>query len=227
MVLTKICSKCGESKLLDLFNRNKNTKDGRTSHCKVCKSSARKENAEAIAAQKRAWYDANTQQIAKKSKAARAENPEKYKEKEAAKYLKHSKKIKVRVLSYQKRIPDVNRRAAKRYRDANPHLGRAKTAKRRAIKLLATPKWADTEFEQFYLAEIYHLAQLRSEMGSEHHVDHTVPLQSKFVCGLHCASNLQVLPGSENISKGNRYWPDMWQEEETNDYRPDHEPRKS
>jgi hypothetical protein len=41
------------------------------------------------------------------------------------------------------------------------------------------------------------------------HVDHIVPLVSKFVCGLHCEANLQLLPGPENQRKGNRVWPDM------------------
>lgn len=209
MKLVKKCSKCGETKLLELFNKTRNTKDGRTSHCKICKSLARKDNAEAIAEQKKIWYEANKEDVAEKSKADRKENPEKHAAQEAAKYVKNKDKIKARVLDYQKRVPDVNRRASKRYRDANPHLGRAKTAKRRAIKLRATPKWADTEFEQFYLVEIYHLAQLRSEMGIEHHVDHIVPLISKKVCGLHCSANLQVITAPENLAKSNKYWPDM------------------
>ena len=42
------------------------------------------------------------------------------------------------------------------------------------------------------------------------HVDHTVPLKSKLVCGLHCEANLRLLPGRENQAKSNRIWPDMW-----------------
>ena len=54
------------------------------------------------------------------------------------------------------------------------------------------------------VSEIYRSAR---EEGMQ--VDHIVPLKNDIVCGLHCFSNLQLLDGSENASKGNRYWPDM------------------
>ena len=81
-----------------------------------------------------------------------------------------------------------------------------KSANRRAAKLQATPKWAS---EALILA-IYEECQLLSEeTGIPHHVDHAVPLISDIVCGLHCEDNLQILPALDNLSKGNRHWPDM------------------
>lgn len=37
------------------------------------------------------------------------------------------------------------------------------------------------------------------------HVDHTIPMNGQMVSGLHVAENLQWLPASENLVKGNSY----------------------
>ena len=67
-------------------------------------------------------------------------------------------------------------------------------AKRRASKMNQTPAWADLKaIEEFY-----------NNCPEGYHVDHIIPLQGKTVRGLHTMENLQYLPASENISKGNR-----------------------
>lgn len=82
----------------------------------------------------------------------------------------------------------------------------AKNAKRRSKLLQATPIWAKCSL----VLAFYEEASIVSHStGVIHHVDHIVPLTSKYVCGLHCEANLQILPGLENISKSNRKWPDM------------------
>lgn len=92
------------------------------------------------------------------------------------------------------------------WKRANPEKRSAIQGRRRASKMSATPLWAD----KFIISEIYHLARIRTFATSvKWHVDHIVPLKSELVCGLHCESNLQVIPYKVNISKGNSWWPDM------------------
>lgn len=104
-----------------------------------------------------------------------------------------------------KRLTDIERAKrnewSKAYYRNNPHKSREAASKKRAVKLLAFPKWASKS----KIEEVYREAC----QGLNLHVDHIVPLQSKFVCGLHCESNLRVLTAKENMSKHNLYWPDM------------------
>jgi len=101
---------------------------------------------------------------------------------------------------------DINNARALLWAKNNPSRANANNAKRRLIQQNVTPKWAN----QFFIQEIYDLAQLRTKAtGFKWHVDHIVPLQSKLVCGLHVEHNLQVIPAIKNCSKGNHYWPDM------------------
>ena len=76
------------------------------------------------------------------------------------------------------------------------------TSKRRTAKLTRTPPWADMESIRAVYAEAQ---RLTASIGIPHHVDHIIPLQGKFVSGLHVHNNLQVLTGTENSSKHNRY----------------------
>lgn len=101
------------------------------------------------------------------------------------------------------RAREVKRASAKR----RSHIVVANTTRYRARKLKALAAWAN----QTAIRNIYKIAKQQTLItGIIHTVDHIVPLRSKFVCGLHCESNLQVLPKIVNSQKGNRYWPDMW-----------------
>ncbi len=71
----------------------------------------------------------------------------------------------------------------------------AAAAKKRADKVLATPKWADL----LAIKEIY------KTCPEGYHVDHIVPLNGANVCGLHVEYNLQHLPARDNIRKGNSF----------------------
>lgn len=95
----------------------------------------------------------------------------------------------------------------------------AQSAKRKANKLKATPKWL-TKKDYEKIEEIYLLAQKRSEKESiEYNVDHIIPLVGKdyvkqedgtmrymhVVCGLHSPLNMQVILAEKNKSKQARF----------------------
>lgn len=68
------------------------------------------------------------------------------------------------------------------------------SAKYRATKRKATPKWAKLkEIKEFY-----------KNCPKGYEVDHIYPLQADWVCGLHVLANLQYLSAKANKKKGNR-----------------------
>lgn len=71
----------------------------------------------------------------------------------------------------------------------------AKVARRRALKINATPCWADLD----KIREIY------KACPEDMVVDHRIPLKNKRVCGLHVENNLQYLTPQENAEKGNKF----------------------
>ena len=108
---------------------------------------------------------------------------------------------------YQKKNKLKIQESGKKWRQANSGIIAANSKARKLLKIQRVPKWADKKA----IAAIYkEAARLTKLTGIEHHVDHIVPLRSKFVSGLHWELNLQVIPASENLKKHNSYWPDMW-----------------
>lgn len=143
-------------------------------------------NKERICARTRAYYEANRDAMLEKQRAYHQANKE-----ERA--------------SQNRAWADANRDKMRAYHAAyvkrNRALWTAQSALWRAAKLQATPPWADAAA----IREVYkEAARLTQETGTEHHVDHIHPLQSKKICGLHTCANLQILTGDANRRKGNR-----------------------
>lgn len=206
----KKCSKCGCEKPLSDFYVGKQNKDGYCGQCKACKQAANKAwekaNPEKMRTYKFKWEVANKDKVAAKTRRWYEAN----KDRKIARDLERDRRNKRQAIERKARWLAANKEKAdqahKEWAARNPEKLRAQWARRRAVERKATPSWA----VDFFIEEAYTLAKLRTEMlGFAWHVDHIVPLRSKHVCGLHTHDNLRVIPGSENIAKGNRHWPDQ------------------
>lgn len=80
----------------------------------------------------------------------------------------------------------------------------AKTAKRHAAKLQATPKWLTKSDYAMIEAFYVEARELTQATGIQYHVDHIIPLQGEGVRGLHVPWNLQVITAEENLRKYNK-----------------------
>jgi len=215
----KICTKCEEPKDINLFNKHKETKDGLRPHCKKCESDLSKiyrlKNKEKLSQSAKMYYSNNSEIIKRKTnehyhnnidkikvsrKIYRESNVEKLREVGRIYSLENKHKIK----EYRRANATQIKETTRIYHKNNIDLINSITAKRRAAKLQATPKWLTmeqlTQIRLFY-REAKELEKLD---GIKRHVDHIIPLQGEKVRGLHVPWNLQILTAAENISKKNK-----------------------
>lgn len=218
----KSCSKCGLEKDETEFHKNAQQASGLNPACKQCKAIYAKNYIEKIPDSNRE-YQAQWQRDNKDKRQAtsakwHAANPEKIK---LGRMLRHElinqhrrewrAKKKANGIAIDAEWKSKNKDKIKAYKKKHetkyPHKSIEMNAKRRAAKKNAIPAWANRK----YIKIFYLLAKLDSiETGIKMVVDHIVPLQSKFVCGLHCEDNLQILTETANSKKLNFYWPHMW-----------------
>lgn len=105
----------------------------------------------------------------------------------------------------EKSNPEVKRRYKQTLR--GKATSRANDAKRRAAQLQRTPGWLTAD-DLWMIEQAHELAALRTRMfGFPWHVDHELPLQGKYVSGLHVPTNLRVVPWRDNVAKANKYLP--------------------
>lgn len=218
----RVCKKCGESKSPSEFYKHVEGKDGLRPECKSCTLASQKryreENAELVREQKRAERLRNAGAKRARDKAYYQRNLEENRAKRREYYRKNVESMKARATEWNKsnreRRTEIQRASKARNPDAvrseyerNKHQYFDRAAKRRVKVKEVTPKWSD----EAKVREIYLTCQNLNRMFPmlEFHVDHVVPLVNDVVSGLHSHTNLQILAGEENLSKGNRHWPDM------------------
>jgi len=207
--MSKICHVCGNRKLLSDFHVLRRAADGRQTKCKACACAATRDwasrNKEKVSAAKRDYFQKNKSTSVEKNAQWQRDNAELVSQYGRKYRAANAEKERERARRYRKNHGEQALAYRRIYREKNRDLLNLWDANRRAKEKRATPSWAN----QFFIAEAYHLAKLRRQVcGGDWHVDHIVPLQGDTVCGLHVEHNLRVIPGTENMRKSNRYWPD-------------------
>ena len=206
----KICNSChrvlGEDDFY--YHKNLSCKLGgyRCSYCKKCginQAKLRQEgNEEHRKIYNKQWREFNPEY----DKQYYQNNKEHYRERDIQYYQDNKEYRKEYVRQWKKNNKEHYKEYAKEYGKQYYQKNRGKvnawTAKRRAIKLDAMPLWANKE----EIGKIYKEARkLTKTTGIKYEVDHIIPLQGKNVCGLHTEKNLQIITGTENRKKSNKY----------------------
>lgn len=208
--LTKVCTKCDVEKNVGEYYKYKKGEHGVMAECKVCRKQYDAQryaaNKEARTEQNKTWNQANKNFVADYQKTYYNANKDVVAKRRKAWYQTNKKTIAEQQKAYYEANKGIVAKQKAAYKKANRHLFNAHNAKRKANKLQATPAWVDLEA----IKGMYQLATIFNRTGMNLHVDHIIPLQSDLVCGLHYESNMQLMPASDNISKGNRHWPDQW-----------------
>lgn len=152
-----------------------------------------------------AWNKANADKARQNCKKYRENHPDRVSEQYRNWRVNNPDKVKAKNENWQKANWDKFLAISSEWKKRNRGHVNAKSAERRNAKDQRTPSWlTDQDFAD--MAKIYALAdELSNAYGYAWHVDHIIPLRGKSVSGLHTPVNLQILPGSANMSKGNSF----------------------
>lgn len=204
---TKKCPKCGETKNIDEFYKNKTRKDGFSSWCKKCDNKNHKNytennkellknyggeyydnNIEKKRLQKRKSYQKNKENILQKAKKHRLKNIEKYETRNKEYYEKNKQEI-----NKKHKIYYLN----------NKDLFKIKARNRKyKIKNISDGTVTKKKLDKMYELQNHKCAYCDCDLDKNgKHLDHIIPISRD---GLHIINNVHWVCPKCNLSKGNK-----------------------
>ena len=191
----KKCSKCGETKELVEFSRDKRSKDGRRSKCKMCEKQYYQANRE----KKKKYYQENHEKILERRKQHYQENREKIIEQQK----QYRKENREQILEQKRQYHQANREKfaewRKQYQQANPEKCRAYNQKRRALRRKAAGNATAAEIQarfDYYGNRCYYCG-----CDGPMQIEHRIPLSRG---GTHYPANIVPACQSCNCSKSTK-----------------------
>ena len=208
--MKKVCSKCGEEKELNCFDRNISKKDGYSFWCKECKRKYYLKNKKEILKKQKEYRNDNKEKIAKRDKEYRFNNFEKLKRKKKIYLKKNAEKIKVRHCKYMRKKRETDKLF--KLSDNTRSLIRSSFLyTNNCGKISKTEKILGCSYEKFkrHLESQFKEGMTWDNYGRNGwHIDHIYPVSKardeEHLLELNHYTNLQPLWAKDNLSKGNR-----------------------
>jgi hypothetical protein len=200
MIESKACSKCKQVKPLSEFDKSKATKSGHKPSCKQCKYLANKvyrtENQDKIREIKKAWCLKNPEKLTEYRKKAASNSAIYNREKARLYHQKNKDKLNARCRQWRAANHEKARELEKRYRLANPQVGRLQNQRRRALKAQSGVYKITIKDSTKILAKPCFYCGAKSSQ-----LDHVVPLA---IGGRHSLGNLVASCVRCNTSKNKK-----------------------
>jgi len=189
----KTCTQCHQEKQLSEFYKNSSRSDGYSNQCKSCEKERKAKS-----------YLENREQILKQQKIYKTENPDKISVNSRKYYENNKELVLVRSKNSYENNKEVRLKQIKEWKSNNKGKVNAKTARRNATRVNATPNWLN-EVHRMQIQWFYLAAKMMTETsGVQHEVDHIHALRGKDFTGLHVPWNLQCVPQEVNRKKSNK-----------------------
>jgi hypothetical protein len=194
------CTECVKARVRAYAEKNASSIAGKD-------KAYREANKVSIGIKRRAYYEENIERFSVRNKEYREANRELLLDRGRTYYQDNREVFLECAREYYRENRDSVLARAKSYYAENTELLKVRAIHKRAARAKRIVDWGPETTAATLEKELQlqALAQrLTCEEGVPYEVDHMLPMQGKFVCGLHVWNNLQVLPERLNVRKGNR-----------------------